>query len=108
MSGHSKWRVVELTKGFVTIVSKEDHKKVMKYSWRVSHSGGRGRKLGRPYARGSVKGKDTYLHRFITPPQEEGHHIDHINHCTLDNRRENLRSVTPRENMKHKRNRRKR
>ena len=39
-----------------------------------------------------------YLHRLLTDAPE-GTHVDHIHHDTLDNRRSEIRVVTPKENM---------
>lgn len=47
------------------------------------------------------QGKKIYLHRFLMD-SPEGLIVDHINHQTLDNRRENLRVVTHSENMKNR------
>lgn len=41
-----------------------------------------------------------YLHRVLMQPKK-GEYIDHINHDTLDNRRENLKIVTPSENKRN-------
>ena len=97
-----KFRVIELTKGFVAIISTEDFRKVNKHKWRVTHSKGNKRKHGAPYARGMVNGKDVYMHRFIMDCPD---HLqtDHGNHCTLDNRRCNLENVTPTINRERKR-----
>lgn len=48
-----------------------------------------------------INGKTTLLHRFLTDAPE-GMTVDHINHDTLDNRRENLRIVTNAENQQNK------
>jgi hypothetical protein len=52
------------------------------------------------YARTSINGKTIRLHRLILNCPDK--FIDHINHNTLDNRRQNLRIVTPKENNKNK------
>ena len=96
-------KVMLLTKGYVAIISKSDWKKVRKYKWHVHTSKGSKRKHGFPYARTTVKGKKVYLHRFIFDNLTKEYEVDHINHQTLDCRRENLRIVTPEENKKLKR-----
>lgn len=55
--------------------------------------------LSRPYAaykvrRHPLKPLQVYMHRFLMGAPS-GLVVDHINHNTLDNRRENLRVVTP-------------
>ena len=97
-----KYRVIELTKGFVAIISAEDYRRVNRHSWRVHTSAGSKRKIGKPYARSTIKGKDVYLHRFIMKAPD-GMHVDHKNHCTLDNRRENLEIVDHITNMQRRR-----
>lgn len=98
------YRVINLTQGFVAIISTEDYRSVNRHSWRVHRSAGSKRKLGKPYARSTIKGKNVYLHRFIMDATE-GMHVDHKNHCTLDCRRENLEEVTHLENQKRRRRR---
>lgn len=100
------YRVIELTQGFVAIISKEDYRKVNRYSWHTHRSAGTGRKLGQPYARAMIKGQRILLHRFIKQA-EEGMHVDHINHQTLDCRRSNLETVTPQINHKRRRTKKK-
>lgn len=81
------------------------------YAWaslRPWHLGGGGKKGGR-YARtyrqegSGTRGRrivSEYLHRLIlNPPADK--HVDHINGDRLDNRRENLRLVTPSENAQN-------
>lgn len=102
MANRQPYRVIELTQGYVAIISAADYRRVNKYSWHVHKSAGRGRKAGYPYARANIGGTRVYLHRFVmdTP---KGQHCDHINHCTLDCRRENLQNVAPKENIKRRR-----
>lgn len=98
------FRVIDLTQGFVAVISTEDFRKVNRHSWSIHRSAGSKRKLGQPYARACVNGKKVYLHRFIMGASE-GMHVDHKNHCTLDCRRENLEEVTYAENMLRRRKR---
>lgn len=94
-------KVIALTQGYITVVSNDDYKKIKKYKWCITRSAGRTRKAGEPYACTYIKGKKIYLHRFLMN-SPEGLIVDHINHQTLDNRRENLRVVTHSENMKNR------
>ncbi len=95
-------KVILLTKGYCAIISKEDWKRVKKYSWYTHMSAGSRRKPGQPYARAFIKGKKIYLHRFITAA-ELPFHVDHDNHQTLDCRRQNLIVKTPAQNMLNRR-----
>lgn len=81
-----------------TIVSLDDEAAVRKYRWYLG-------KIGNiAYARGFVDGIHIRLHSFICGDVIEKQVIDHINGNTLDNRRENLRSVTQRENARNRSN----
>jgi hypothetical protein len=50
------------------------------------------------YVKGKLRNKIIYLHRWLLNPPKNMV-IDHINHSTLDNRRENLRVVTNSQNQ---------
>jgi dsDNA-binding SOS-regulon protein len=50
---------------------------------------------------GKYKNKCIFLHRFITNANEK-EYVDHINHDTLDNTKENLRVVDNSENLRNR------
>ena len=95
-------KVIILTRGYVAIVSARDYRRVSRYKWHTHLSGGAGREKGQPYARTNIGGKKVYLHRFVTEAPDYLH-VDHKNHQTLDNRRENLEVVEAAENNKRRR-----
>lgn len=78
-----------------TIVSPEDYENVIKFPWRFYNW------KGSKYAIGN----DGNLSHFIVGKPPPGHVVDHINHNGLDNRRENLRTVTMSFNSQNKRKR---
>lgn len=89
---------VLLSCGEETIVSEQDYERVV--------SAGRWTLYVNPSGKKYAKRKFTVsrgirvtigLHRFIMRAQD-GTHVDHLNGDGLDNRRENLEVVTPREN----------
>lgn len=81
----------------VTVVDDADYDRIASYDWFLSGAG---------YAAGFVpvegKFRLVYLHRFLMNAQP-GEIVDHINGCALDNRRANLRLVTPGQNGQNKR-----
>jgi hypothetical protein len=91
---------VPLTAGFWTIVEESDWLRIAPHTWCVFNLHTKW-----PYAvsgsRGCVNGR-IILHRLLldAPPEL---HVDHINLDTLDNRRSNLRLVTPAENHANQR-----
>ncbi|QKF94198.1 HNH endonuclease [Fadolivirus algeromassiliense] len=78
-------------KGGITIVSEDDFELVSKYKWYQNNSG---------YVIGKINRKNYLIHRFLLNPSDN-EEIDHINHNILDNRRENLRIMTPQEHKKN-------
>lgn len=79
-------------------VDDEDYDSVNVYTWRVHRY--KSKMKYRYYARAFIKGKQVRLHRFILNlPSEE---VDHKNHDTLDNRRDNLRIATRSQNSRNK------
>lgn len=77
---------------FKVYLDYEDFDKVKNISWYPNYD-----KNNIYYIRGSIKLK---LHRFIMNTKQ-GEVVDHINRNTLDNRKCNLRNVTPQNNTKN-------
>lgn len=85
-----------------TIIDKDDVERCKKHKWCIVGN----------YVGSTISGKRVLLHRFINSPftifnAKEiliKHQIDHINRNTLDNRKSNLRVVTPSENMRNSKN----
>jgi hypothetical protein len=96
---------IPLTRGRVAIVDDEDYEFLAQFRWRWQNTWGAG------YAVRSVAAKPTavLMHREVLhlSRRDAGLHADHINGNGLDNRRANLRVVTPaqnRENLRPYRN----
>lgn len=69
-------------------IDKEDLYKVKQYKWHLNNNG---------YARYKNIDLNLYLHNLILG-KKDGYFTDHINHDILDNRKQNLRLVTPGQN----------
>lgn len=83
---------IPLTQGKVALVDDEDYERLNQFKWFAS-------KNGKTYY--AIRKSKILMHRtIITPPS--GFEIDHINGNGLDNRRENLRIVSHRENCQNK------
>lgn len=88
---------IQLTKNQYTVIDEEDFEKVSQYNWYFQSFGYAARKVG-----GFKKQKTVLLHRFIMDAKQ-GEEIDHINGDKLDNRKENLRFCTHRQNAVNQR-----
>lgn len=73
------------------LVDNKDFKYVNQYTWHLS----------RGYATSRVKNTPTRLHRFLLNPKKN-ELTDHINRNKLDNRRQNLRISTHKQNMSNR------
>lgn len=80
---------IKTSKGQKILIDPDDFEKCSKYSWCISKTG---------YAVANIRGKVTKMHRYILGVKDPNIVIDHINRNPLDNRKENLRLCTPREN----------
>jgi len=88
---------IPLANGRVAIVDDEDFERLSQYKWFCN-------KRGYAQRGATIDGKRTtvLMHREIMQPPPDMH-IDHINGNRLDNRRCNLRIVTPQQNQFNRR-----
>jgi len=86
--------VVALKSGHETRIDLADLGRVLSHSWNAYEF-----RAGVWYVKSTTGG---YLHRLITNAPT-GRKVDHRNHDSLDNRRENLRVVTNKENVENRR-----
>lgn len=88
---------IQLINGGVTLVSDEDYEYLMNWKWRRIDS------TSTSYVvRRGANTHRVHMHRVIMKPPSDMV-VDHINGNGLDNRRENLRVCTTRENVQNKR-----
>lgn len=87
---------IELTQGQFALVDDEDFEKVSRYKWFAAYDS----KMKSFYARRCKNRKNIHMHREIMNPSKKMV-VDHINHNTLDNRRENLRICTSVQNHRN-------
>ena len=92
---------------YCAIVDSKHWRRIKKYRWRVSFSGGNNKMKYAPYAKASIKGRYVYLHRFVKNCTDPKVDVDHLNHQTLDCRDCNLEVTEKSVNQQRKRNRRK-
>ena len=89
---------IGLTKGKYAIVDAIDYELVSQYNWYTQNAN------GVFYAASRIKGKIVLLHRFLLGLKFGDKRCgDHINHNTLDNRRENIRICTRQQNQQNRR-----
>lgn len=89
-------KYIQLTQGFYAKVDCKDYYDLIQYNW-FYHQGYATRQLPR------VNGvqKTIRLHRYLMTPTKNLQ-VDHINGNTLDNRRENLRICTQKDNTRNR------
>lgn len=73
------------------LVDNEDFERLNQFNWSYFNTG---------YVARCVKGKPSYIHREIMNPLK-GFVVDHINRNKLDNRKENLRICTRKQNSQN-------
>ena len=89
---------IPLTQGKFAIVDAADYAELSKYKWRVKWCKNvKSFYVIRSLPRVNGKSKVVTMHREILGALP-GQYVDHINHDTLDNRRENLRICTNAQN----------
>ena len=106
MEGIHLVKPIFLTQGQIALVDNEDFDYLNQFNWAAqyntktkSYYAIRSKCCG--YFDGKQKKKTLRMHRLIMDA-EKGIEIDHINHDTLDNRKENLRIVTTRQNNQNR------
>lgn len=80
------YREIPLTQGQVALISACDYEIIAPYSWIAYFE----RHAKSYYAYTKIGHKRVFMHNAIMPPPE-GFQVDHWDHDTLNNRRENLR-----------------
>ena len=98
-------KTIQLTRGYEAIVDDRDYDWLLSYKWQVNEAG------NNKYARRTLPRRDgkqysVFMHRMIMAVCP-GVMVDHINRNGLDNRRRNLRIVTPSQSGANARPRRK-
>ncbi len=78
---------IPLTRGLFALVSSKDYAWLSSFTWRAI-------KVPKSRTWYAMTLNSTLMHRLILRPHENSQ-VDHINGNGLDNRRENLREVTP-------------
>lgn len=89
---------IPLSRDKVALIDADDFDKVRDFQWHVLG-------LNKPYARRTLRDRDrnhVLMHRVITGARP-GQMVDHINGDGLDNRKRNLRLVTPEQNNLNRR-----
>lgn len=98
--------VINLTQDQRTLVDEKDWYELKKYKWHAQWNGNKkGYYAVRSIPHPEKEGKQTtkYMHRSIMGLKfGDKRQVDHINGNTLDNRRENLRVVSPRQNQENR------
>lgn len=91
-------REIVLTKGFVTIVDDDMFEILSSRSWFCSGGGTGYAKTNSPVR----NNKQMAMHHVVVGYPLNGMVVDHLNGNSLDNRKENLRVVTTRQNLLNK------
>jgi len=95
---------IPLTQGQVALVDERDFYQLRKHNWYAWFNKDTQSFYARRNIKKGYKRTSQWMHRFILG-LEHGDKCqgDHVNHNTLDNRRENLRIVTNRKNQENRR-----
>ena len=96
----SEYALVPLTQNKFAIIDLEDIERIEKYDWHTAGNKKRPRACRTYHFNGkSVK---FCMARFIMNLKDKELQVDHINHNTLDNRKDNLRICTRAENSRNR------
>lgn len=89
---------IKLTQNQIALVDDEDFDRINQYKWCAYYSPN----TRSFYSMRGYNNRNFYMHRFIINAQN-GENVDHKNHNTLDNRKENLRLCNNTTNQQNKR-----
>jgi hypothetical protein len=90
---------IPLSQGKVSLIDDDDADRVQDYKWTLFFNPRNGKRYAKRGIQCKGKKQQTiYLHRFLMDAPAHLH-VDHINGDGLDNRRTNLRLVTPSQNQ---------
>lgn len=89
---------IKLTQGQFALIDDDDYERVNQFKWYARYDKKRNTFTALTNIRNNKKQISIYMHRAIMNATDEKILIDHINHNTLDNRKENLRLCSVNEN----------
>lgn len=89
---------IPLTQGKFALVDDKDYEWLMQWKWCYAKGKTSSCVQRKEWPMTSCKHRTIRMHRLIMDAPK-GMQVDHINHNTLDNRRCNLRIVTPQQNL---------
>jgi len=95
-------RQVPVSGGYTATVDDDDYQKVIAFRWGALRNIGSDRVYARTTMRVGAKKSQVLMHRLVTNAPL-GMQVDHINHDTLDNRKDNLRVCTNAQNAHNRR-----
>lgn len=90
-------RRIPLSNNQFALVSDEDYERVAQFNWSYDRNGYACRMVQVHRENGKRTRRKVMMHRFILNAPK-GTEVDHANHDGLDNRRENIRTVTHAQN----------
>ena len=97
------WKVILLTQGQFAIVDRADYEWLSRDKWQAAWHPHTKSFYAVRTDRSGPKKKTVLMHREITRPMKS-QHVDHQDHRTTNNRRENLENMSPRMNAQKRKN----
>jgi hypothetical protein len=92
---------IQITQGQVTLVDDEDYEYLNQWKWRTTYNKSSDTFYALRTSTDNKTHKTIYMHRLLLDNPDC--YVDHINHNTLDNRKENLRLASPSESARNRR-----